>query len=215
MPADIDFEVSADALKTAQENGLKTITVTMQNNCQGYVRVHKTDASNNNALSGAVFGVFSDANCQNLLFELDKTDADGYATSEEPLSCNETFYVKEITAPDGYIASDKIYEVNIKPANTTTIYYDIEAENTPTKVEFVKTDEDGNLIAGVKLQVLDSSKKVIEEWTTDGKSNHQIAGKLVVGQTYYLHEVSAPNNYQLASDKKFTVSDTAEVQTIK
>ena len=214
VPADIDFEVSADALKTAQENGLKTITVTMQNNCQGYVRVHKTDASNNNALSGAVFGVFSDANCQNLLFELDKTDADGYATSEEPLSCNETFYVKEITAPDGYIASDKIYEVNIKPANTTTIYYDIEAKNTPTKVEFVKTDEDGNLIAGVKLQVLDSSKKVIEEWTTDGKSNHQIAGKLVVGQTYYLHEVSAPNNYQLASDKKFTVSDTAEVQTI-
>ena len=161
-----------------------------------------------------MFGVFSDANCQNLLFELDKTDADGYATSEEPLSCNETFYVKEITAPDGYIASDKIYDVNIKPANTTTIYYDIEAENAPTKVEFVKTDEDGNLIAGVKLQVLDSAKKVIEEWTTDGKSNHQIAGKLVVGQTYYLHEVSAPNNYQLASDKKFTVSDTAEVQTI-
>ncbi len=213
-PADIDFEVSADALKTAQENGLKTITVTMQNNCQGYVRVHKTDAETKESLSGAVFGVFSDADCQNLLFELDKTDADGYVTSEEPLSCNETFYVKEITAPDGYIASDKIYEVNIQPANTTTIYYDIEASNAPTKVEFVKTDEDGNLIAGVKLQVLDSTKKVIEEWTTDGKSNHQIAGKLVVGQTYYLHEVSAPNNYQLASDKKFTVSDTAEVQTI-
>ena len=214
VPADIDFEVSADALKTAQENGLKTIVVTMNNDCQGYIRIHKTDAETKESLSGAVFGVYSDSNCENLLMQLDETDSEGYVTSSEPFACGEEYYVKEITAPSGYVKSDKVYAVNIKPNTATYIYYDIEAENTPTKVEFVKTDEDDNLIAGVKLQVLDSSKKVIEEWTTDGKSNHQIAGKLVVGQTYYLHEVSAPKNYQLASDKKFTVSDTAEVQTI-
>ncbi len=120
----------------------------------------------------------------------------------------------EHKAPNGYVQLKDKIEFTISAESETTLNVVLDVKNNPTKVEFVKTDEDGNLIAGVKLQVLDSSKKVIEEWTTDGKSNHQLVGKLIVGQTYTLHEVSAPNEYTLASDKTFTVKDTTEVQTV-
>ena len=54
---------------------------------------------------------------------------------------------------------------------------------------------------------------VIDEWVTDG-SAHEIVGKLVVGETYRLHEKSAPQGFKLADDIEFTVKNTAEIQTI-
>lgn len=121
------------------------------------------------------------------------------------------YTLTEEIAPDGYVTASSI---NFTVKDDGSVNKVVMKDDT-TKYEFSKVDENNNLIKDVTLQVLDSTKSnVIDEWVTDGKTNHQIIGKLVVGQTYYLHEVSAPNQYKLASDKKFTVKDTAELQTV-
>lgn len=121
------------------------------------------------------------------------------------------YTLTEEIAPNGYVTASSI-KFTVKDDGSVN---KVVMKDDTIKYEFSKVDENHNLIKDVTLQVLDSTKSnVIDEWVTDGKTNHQIIGKLVVGETYYLHEVSAPNQYKIASDKKFTVKDTAELQTV-
>ena len=85
----------------------------------------------------------------------------------------------------------------------------------PTRIQVIKVDEKSNPLAGVQLQILDSSGNIIiPTWTTDGKP-YEITGKLEVGKTYKLHEVKALKEYNLSKDVSFTVKDTTEVQTVR
>ena len=87
-------------------------------------------------------------------------------------------------------------------------------KDAPTKVVIHKLDDNNKPVSGAKLQILDKDKNVVEEWTSDG-ADHIIEAKLIVGETYTLHEVSAPEGYEIAKDIEFTVKDTAEEQEVK
>ena len=56
---------------------------------------------------------------------------------------------------------------------------------------------------------LDKDGNVVEEWTTDGNA-HVLTAQLIAGETYTLHEKSAPAGYELAKDQTFTVPDDGE-----
>ena len=71
------------------------------------------------------------------------------------------------------------------------------------KFEVDKVDADGNPIAGAELQLLDKSGKEIDRWTTNNQT-HQVKEDLVVGQTYTVKELKAPEGYQKAQDYTFT-----------
>ncbi len=76
------------------------------------------------------------------------------------------------------------------------------------KVIITKVDEEGNPLVGAVLQILDSTGKVLEEWTSDGKE-HII--ELPDGD-YVLHEKEAPEGYDLAEDKPINVKvEIAEI----
>ncbi len=83
-----------------------------------------------------------------------------------------------------------------------------QAQPVAAKASFTAKEEKGGLkvtkvytnaagvtskLAGVKLQVLDKTNKVIAEWTTDDKNNPYVINNLTVGETYTIHEVSAPD----------------------
>ena len=70
--------------------------------------------------------------------------------------------------------------------------------------------DNGKDIKGAVMQLLDKDKNVIEEWTTDGTA-HVLTAQLIVGETYTLHEKSAPAGYELAKDQTFTVPDDGEI----
>lgn len=114
----------------------------------------------------------------------------------------------ETAAPTGYVIADEI-EFTVKSDGTPT---KVTMKDDTTKYRFIKTDESGNQLKGVKLQLF-KGNDVIDEWITDG-SAHEIVGKLIVGETYRLHEKSAPQGFKLADDIEFTVKNTAEIQTI-
>ena len=75
------------------------------------------------------------------------------------------------------------------------------------KVIITKVDEEGNQLKGAVLQVRDSEGNVLDEWESDG-SAHEI---LLPDGTYTVHEVSAPDGYELAEDKEFTISIVIDV----
>lgn len=91
----------------------------------GYIELQKassnTSISNSNSsysLQNAVYGVYSDSGCTNQVTTL-TTNASGYAKSGE-LKAG-TYYVKEITAPSGYMVDTKVYTVTVTGGQTTRV----------------------------------------------------------------------------------------------
>ena len=109
-----------------------------------------------------------------------------------------TYRLVEKRAPKGYVVAESItFEVGESNEVQQVVMND-----DYTKTRFIKLATDtGEPLSGCVLQVLDKNRNVVEQWTTDG-SEHEI-DYLVEGETYYLHEVSAPNDYQKAEDIEF------------
>ena len=71
----------------------------------------------------------------------------------------------------------------------------------------------GEAIEGAVLQLIDKDGKVVKEWTTT-KAAYEIGAELVAGETYTLHEKSAPPGYLLAEDITFVVPLDGKKQEI-
>ena len=83
------------------------------------VKVVKVDSIANAKLSGAVFGIYRDEVCTDLITKMPATDANG-ASETEIVMTQETVYLKEITAPTGYRYNATAYRVALKPNQTTS-----------------------------------------------------------------------------------------------
>ena len=136
-----------------------------------------------------------------------------------------SYTLKEVAAPDGYIiATDIIFTID-EYGNVTVD--DVEAiaetedgipcvtmiDNT-TIVKISKQDmTTGTELAGAKLQVIDKDGNVIEEWVSTNEP-HYIEAKLIVGETYTLREITAPDGYNTAEDIEFTVNADGSVTEV-
>ena len=80
--------------------------------------VVKTDAAGKRKLSGAVFGVYSDKACTNLLVKMPATDANGSSTVE--LDVTGTVYLKELTPPKRYRTKITSEGVTVSAGTTAT-----------------------------------------------------------------------------------------------
>lgn len=122
------------------------------------------------------------------------------------LALGGTYTLREVTAPDGYAKANDI---------TFTVTNDDETQTITMvnkQVKVTKTDAEGTALSGAKLQILDSAGTKVDEWTSDS-SAHAVKG-LIVGQTYTIHEESAPADYALTKDSTFTVTDDGKDQAI-
>ena len=125
-----------------------------------------------------------------------------------------TYELQEIKTLDGLVLNNKKYEVKfVKVDDITKVYTENrEISNDTTIFEFSKTDITGEAeLEGAKLTVLDGDK-VVDTWTSSDKT-HKIEG-LVVGKEYTLKEEIAPNAYVKATDIKFKVENTKDVQKV-
>ncbi len=139
------------------------------------------------------------------LMDLDNNiEVESWISSKEPyvikgLVVGRKYSLIETLPADGYVTAENIVftlgieeipnQVVVKSDGNTSVTM----KDDVTRYEFVKVDEQGNKIKDVNLQVIDkATNDVVADWNTDGKSNYVLEGKLVVGKTYLLHEVSAP-----------------------
>ena len=84
-------------------------------------------------LSGAKFILYTDEACNTPLMSSDPTGADGKVRFVN--LANNTYYMKESQAPDGYELSDKVYKVDVTNSSAYTIsgYVDGSWEEIPGK----------------------------------------------------------------------------------
>ena len=110
------------------------------------------------------------------------------------------YILREITAPNRF---QKVLDIEftVTDDNGVTI---LEVTDELTKTIIEKVDENGKLLTGAHLQIIDENGNVVREFITDGKA--YVVEGLAHG-TYTLHEVQAPKGYQLADDIQFTVTD--------
>lgn len=83
------------------------------------VKVIKEDAKTNVKLAGAVFGLYADKGCTNLIAKMPPTDENG-ATEIEVEKTQDTIYLKEISVPTGYKLNTKSFNVNLETGKTVT-----------------------------------------------------------------------------------------------
>ena len=114
------------------------------------VKVTKKDNNSKVNLSGAVFGIYLDSACKNLLIEMPATDSNGTSEVEFPKT-QDTVYLKEISVPEGYKLNTESFHVKLETGKTTSVA--VTNEEQKGKITIRKkgevltgvTGEEGNL----------------------------------------------------------------------
>ena len=112
---------------------------------------------------------------------------------------------------DGYVlrveGNDTVVEIR---EESTTKAIEIENNYTETKTMINKLEATTSKpLAGAKLQIIDAQGKVIEEFISQEEA-HTVT-RLKAGAVYKLHEVTAPEGYEVAEDVEFTIKENGEV----
>lgn len=85
------------------------------------IELIKKDAHTKNPLSGAVYGIYADSKCEDLLMEMQATGNDGKAASDYFEASAGTVYVREIKAPDLYAGNPEVYAVTPEAGKTVEV----------------------------------------------------------------------------------------------
>ena len=189
------------------------------------IQVEKQDAENGATVAGAVFGIYNKADIKadgkaivkadTLLQEM-TSDNDGLAACTLDLPLGQ-YYVKELKAPAGFVSSDEVLnlDASYQGQDVKTVKLKTVKKNQPTTVEITKSDvTTGVELDGAKLTVLDKEGNVVDQWISVKDQPHVIK-RLTVGEEYTLREEMAPYGYLKATDVKFTLEDTAEIQKVE
>ena len=189
-------------------NDEKTITIGISNDpIKGKMEVTKIDSRTRDNLSGAVFRLYDIDD--GLIDEL-TTKEYGYAISS-PLSYG-NYYLKEISAPEGYILSDEIYPFSIT-SNNQIVSLDITNEIIKGRAEITKTEPiSGKSLEGVKFGVFDKDNNLVEEVITD-KKGKAVTSDLVYGD-YYVRELEFLDGY-ISNNMEYQISISEDGQTIE
>ena len=221
------------------ENGkdleVKTDTVTtvnFENKPYANIVINKVDSVKGTALSGATFGIYTDAECeipaQAYTSATDDTLTDAVITESATgkYTCNflpieskdgTTYYVKELTAPDHYAIDTDVHPVTLKTANSTVAV----SNNATSKfyetplgsVRTTKVDADHPdvLLSGAEFTVYQSDKATVYDKLTEiSKGTYQL-DEIPAG-TYYLKETKAPKYYNIDNTfYQFVISDAGKV----
>ena len=221
------------------ENGkdleVKTDTVTtvnIENKPYANIVINKVDSVKGTALSGATFGIYTDAECeipaQAYTSATDDTLTDAVITESATgkYTCNllpieskngTTYYVKELSAPDHYAIDTDVHPVTLKTANSTVAV----SNNATSKfyetplgsVRTTKVDADHPdvLLSGAEFTVYNSDKATVYgKLAETSKGTYQL-DEIPAG-TYYLKETKAPKYYNIDNTfYQFTISDAGKI----
>ena len=217
-----DLEVKTDTVTT----------VNIENKPYANIVINKVDSVKGTALSGATFGIYTDAECeipaQAYTSSTDDTltDAEITESATGKYTCNflpieskdgTTYYVKELSAPDHYAIDTDVHPVTLKTANSTVAV----SNNATSKfyetplgsVRTTKVDADHPdvLLSGAEFTVYNSDKATVYgKLAETSKGTYQL-DEIPAG-TYYLRETKAPQYYNIDNTfYQFTISDAGKI----
>ena len=194
---------------------------------QATIEIVKKDDTADVNLAGAVFGVYSDEACTKLITQMPATDKNG-KSSVTIIKTQDTVYLKEITAPQGYVVNATATNVKLVASKTSAVTVENKeqlAELTIYKEGQVLTgadvSENGtvfqyenrrqknavyNVYAGADIVTAYGTKvyskgELVKENLTTGENGSVTLKNLHLG-TYVVKEAKAPDNFYNGSEEK-------------
>lgn len=179
---------------------------------RGGIRGIKVDETEK-PLPGAVFGLFAEGTTEfleNAAFAVAESSEDG-SFSFENISYG-MWLVRELEAPEGYVLSDEIYEVQINENGAVVELGNLENRPVIGELELTKLDvSTGKPLPNAGFRIKDADGNVMIEGYTD---KHGIARFTLGYGEYTYEEFSAPEGYLLdTTPHAFAI--TVEGQIIK
>lgn len=189
----IKINTSGEAKKiTAAENVEvegSNITINWTNTRdKGSISITKTDG--NQPLSGAVFGLYENKDLADNDPKTAVTNGQGVAEFND-LSAG-TYYLKEITAPNGYVLDETIRPFKIGGNDAWDVKTDIENSLKQYTLKLTKKGDDGKLLEGVEFEISGNGISPITK-SSDGAGVVKFEG-LPFGR-YTIAETKAPQGY--------------------
>ena len=165
------------------------------------LRIKKSDVETGAYLSGAVYGVYSDPECNNQIITIAATDSNGNSSGKIKKQYSKV-YVKEVRAPKGYVRDENVYEVDK--------YDDVTVEMTDlrykVKLRFNKVDSRNsttimnNLTPKAVFDIYDPvEQKIIASDITIDEKGYAITSDVIPSGRYEVIEKVAPRGYKKAS----------------
>ena len=143
------------------------------------------------SLSGATYGIYSDAGCTSQVGTL-TTDSSG---NSNVISLNEdTYYYKELTAPAGYEVDGAVKPIKVSASQTATIKASDTPTNDPVRISINKVDSE----TGDKVQGGASLENA--EFTVKYYAGYYNAGNLPTNatRTWVIKTVKRPSGQYVA-----------------
>ncbi|MCI1930366.1 MAG: hypothetical protein LKJ13_01575 [Clostridia bacterium] len=191
---------------------IEVVNVATTDADNGQIEIKKVDEDDTSVLlSGAEFGLYSDKECavpvKNGGINVTGTsDSYGlvYFTGLYP---SQTYYVKELTAPDGYLTTEKIYAVTAKKAISDSDIVSIPDEKADVTLNVTKVDAvDSSInLKGAQFGLYKDAEctTLVSGKTSDSYGTVSFTG-LFPYKTYYLKEIAAPTGY-IPTTSVFTI----------
>lgn len=104
---------------------------------QAEIAIVKNDKDTGNHLAGAIYGVYRDKECSDLITQMPETDKKG-ASKVTIEKTQDIVYVKEIQPPANYQADPTVYPVDVNIGKTST--KNVLNERTYAKIHLIKED---------------------------------------------------------------------------
>ena len=158
-------------------------------------------------VAGAKFGIYDK---DNKLVEEQISDGKGLVKFDN-LALG-SYTVKEISAPSGYIKSDRTVDLEVKSDKETVYLLDFYNTKIRSSVEFFKKDNYGRVVTGAHFGIYDKDNKLVQEQISDGNGLVRF-DDIALGK-YTVKEISAPSGY-IKSDKTVDVEVKTDKDTIK
>ena len=207
---------------------------------KGSILIKKVAKGDNKPVEGATYYLYEDPDCEELFCELhpDSSGTGVYASDIEDIT-QDTYYLKEIINPDGYVLDERVIPVDISyftlyDASGTMIQegreYTHEEEEEPVNVMIIKKDGNtGATVTNAGFAVFDDeactkrtmidpespSKGEVPILTYSEDLDGYVSEKFSKTQdTYYIKETTVPEGY-VDTDTVYPVSvDRGELATI-
>ena len=194
---------------------------------QATIEIVKKDDTDDVNLAGAVFGVYSDEACTKLITQMPATDKNG-KSSVTIIKTQDTVYLKEITAPQGYVVNATATNVKLVASKTSSVTVENKeqlAELTIYKegqvLSGADVSENGtvfqyenrrqknavyNVYAGADIVTAYGTKvyskgDLVKENLTTGENGSVTLKNLHLG-SYVVKEAKAPDNFYNGSEEK-------------
>ena len=169
------------------------------------IEITKLEKGTDKTVENAIYGLYNKEKIGSIepdtLLDVTITGIQGKASFDVDLPIG-NYYIKEIKAPDGYMLSNEVYDLEFNESKE----FKINVEEEATKVIIKTLDKNGDYLKGVTLKIKDSLENIVDTWETED-SEHIITGKLKVGEKYVLSEENVPKGFIKAEDKEFIISE--------